>query len=119
MVIPWLFRLDLVCAAPCMAGANQSANQAQTKRKPSANQSANQIPHDVRSFAGRYLRRRKPSRKPNRLSPAIAPYLFEWIALRVQHAHTRIVHCRLPEKRRSEKMSQTWVYPVASQMLVW
>src|SRR5437868_11384921 len=26
-----VFRLDLVCAAPCMAGANQSANQAQTK----------------------------------------------------------------------------------------
>src|SRR5947209_19532534 len=73
MVIPWLFQVDLVCAAPCMAGANQ----AQTKRKPSANQSANQIPHDVPSFAGRYLRRRKPSRKPNRLSAAIEtrPYL--------------------------------------------
>src|SRR5947209_7502414 len=65
MVIPWLFRVDLVALRPVW--------RAQTKRKPSANQSANQIPHDVPTLAGRYLRRRKPSCKPNRLSAAIEP----------------------------------------------
>jgi len=77
-----------------MAGANQSANQAQTKA---------QIKFPMTSALLLAVIFGGANHRANQIGchPRLHHTCLNGLHCACTHAHTRIVHCRLPEKRRS------------------